>query len=235
MQKEFTINIPDERWIDSWDNNLTLTKTYIGPSKFYAPVSLETNTIVGVYFETMPTTEPYINIEKFSIYEVDANTDTAIAQIILETTNNEYKQNYIHEFEDKVLHNGSIYAKPTNPMVSTYYRIVYDTETTKLIVQPILSDTWQLPQLDVVNQKLAILNYNKTNVTFSQAMLTKITTAITALETYKATIANARNWEYDTFDMNEIPQISKSVEQSLKPVPVQEPTQPVPVPEASNE
>lgn len=235
MQKEFTINIPDERWIDSWDNNLTLTKTYTGPSKFYAPISLETNTVVGVYFETTPTTGPYIDIEKFSIYEVDADIDTAIAQVILETTNNEYKQNYIHEFEDEVLHDGSIYAKPTNPMVSNYYRIFYDIESTKLILQPIFNDAWQLPQLLIVNQKLEILNYNKVNVSFSQAMLAKITAAITELETYKTTIVNARNWKYDTFDMDEIPKISKSVEQSLRPIPVQEPTQPAPVPEASNE
>lgn len=235
MQKEFTINIPDERWIDSWDNNLTLTKTYTGPSKFYAPISLETNTVVGVYFETTPTTGPYVDIEKFSIYEVDADVDTAIAQVILETTNNEYKQNYIHEFEDEVLHDGSIYAKPTNPMVSNYYRIFYDIEATKLILQPIFNDAWQLPQLLIVNQKLDLLNYNKINVNFSQAMLTKITAAIAELETYKATIVNARNWKYDTFDMDEIPKISKSVEQSLRPIPVQEPTQPVPVPEASNE
>lgn len=235
MQKEFTINIPDERWIDSWDNNLTLTKTYTGPSKFYAPISLETNTVVGVYFETTPTTGPYVDIEKFSIYEVDADVDTAIAQVILETTNNEYKQNYIHEFEDEVLHDGSIYAKPTNPMVSNYYRIFYDIEATKLILQPIFNDAWQLPQLLIVNQKLDLLNYNKINVNFSQAMLTKITAAIAELETYKVTIVNARNWKYDTFDMDEIPKISKSVEQSLRPIPVQEPTQPVPVPEASNE
>lgn len=235
MQKEFTINIPDERWIDSWDNNLTLTKTYTGPSKFYAPISLETNTVVGVYFETTPTTGPYIDAEKFSLYEIDANVDTSIAQVVLETTNDEYKQNYIHEFEDETLHDGSVYAKSTNPMVSEYYRIAYDSATTKVILQPIFSDAWQLPQLAVVNQKLAVLNYNKTSVSFSQPMLTKITTAITQLEAYKATIVNARNWKYDTFDMDEIPAISKSVEQALKPVPVQEPTQPDPVPEASNE
>jgi hypothetical protein len=235
MQKEFTINIPDERWIDSWDNNLTLTKTYTGPSKFYAPISLETNTVVGVYFETTPTTGPYIDAEKFSLYEIDANVDTAIAQVVLETTNDEYKQNYIHEFEDETLHDGSVYAKSTNPMVSEYYRIFYDIEATKLILQPIFNDAWQLPQLAVVTQKLAVLNYNKTNVPFSQAMLAKITTAITQLESYKATIANARNWKYDTFDMDEIPTIPKSVEQALKPVPVQEPTQPEPVPEPSNE
>lgn len=120
-------------------------------------------------------------------------------------------------------------------MVSEYYRIAYDSATTKVILQPIFSDAWQLPQLAVVNQKLAVLNYNKTSVSFSQPMLTKITTAITQLEAYKATIVNARNWKYDTFDMDEIPTISKSVEQALKPVPVQEPTQPDPVPEASNE
>jgi hypothetical protein len=235
MQKEFTINIPDERWIDSWDNNLTLTKIYTGPSKFYAPVSLETNTLVGVYFETTPTTGPYLDAEKFSLHEIDANVDTAIAQVVLEATNDEYKQNYIHEFEDETLHDGSIYAKPTNPMLSNYYRLRYDTLTLKIVLEAIFSDAWQIPQLGVVNQKLAVLNYNKTSVSFSQTMLTKITTAITQLEAYKATIVNARNWKYDTFDMDEIPAISKSVEQALKPVPVQEPTQPDSVPEASNE
>jgi hypothetical protein len=80
-----------------------------------------------------------------------------------------------------------------------------------------------------------VLNYNKTNIAFSEAMLAKITTAITELETYKATIINAKKWKYDTFNMSEIPQIPKSVEQALKPIPVQEPTQPEPVPESSNE
>lgn len=235
MQKEFTINIPDERWIDSWENNLTLTKTYIGPSKFYAPIDLETNNLLGVYFETTPTQSPYTNAEKFSIYEIDADTDAAIAQLIQEITDDEYKLSYIREFEDEVLHDGSIYAKTTNPMISDYYRLEYDTEISKIVLEAIVNDSWHIPQLNIVNQKLDVLKYNRDNVAFSESMLTKINTAITQLETYKSTIVNARNWKYDTFNMNEIPQISKSVEQSLKPVPVQEPTQPEPVPEPSNE
>ena len=235
MQKEFTINIPDERWIDSWINNLTLTKTYTGPSKFYAPINLETNDLVGVFLETIPTDGPYINTEKFNIYEIDANIDTAIAQVILETTDQEYKLNYIHEFEDEVLHDGTTYAKPTNPMVSNYYRLGYDSENAKVILEPVYSDNWKLPQLIAVDLKLAVLNYNKTNTAFSQTMLTKINSAIAELETYRATIANARNWKYDIFNMDEIPKVSKSVEQALKPIPVQEPTQPEPTPESSNE
>jgi hypothetical protein len=235
MQKEFTVNIPDERWIDSWDNNLTLTKTYTGPSKFYAPINLELNTLVGVYFDSIPTQGPYANTESYTIYEIDANTDTAIAQLVQETVDDEYKLNYIREFEDEVLHDGSIYAKTTNPMVSDYYRLRYDTLTSKVVLETIFNDSWHIPQFDVVNNKLEVLNYNKTNIAFSEAMLAKITTAITELETYKATIINAKKWKYDTFNMSEIPQIPKSVEQALKPIPVQEPTQPEPVPESSNE
>ena len=235
MQKQFTIDIPDERWIDSWENNLKLTKTYIGPSKFYAPINLETNNLLGVYFESIPTEVPYTNVEKFSIYEVDSDTDTAISQIIQEITDNEYKLSYIREFEDEVLHDGSIYAKTTNPMVSDYYRLQYNTETSKIVLETIVNDSWHIPQLDFVNEKLDLLKYNRDNISFSESMLAKINTAITQLETYKSTIANARRWKYDSFNMNEIPQIFKSVEQSLKSVPVQEPTQPVPVPESSNE
>jgi hypothetical protein len=235
MEKTFTINIPDERWIDSWDNNLTLTKAYSGPSKFYAPINLELNDLVGVYFESAPTTGPYVNAEKFSIYEIDADTDTAIAQYILETTNDEYKSNYIREFEDEELHDGSIYAKTTNPMISDYFRLEYDSETQKVALVAIFSDSWQLPQLDIVNQKLDLLKYNRDSIAFSESTLTKITAAITQLETYKTTIANARSWKYDRFDMNEIPVIPKSVEQALKPVPVEEPVQPEPLPEPSNE
>lgn len=234
MQKEFTIDIPDERWIDSWEDNLKLTKTYSGPSKFYAPVNLETNTLVGVYFEIAPTEGPYSNNDKFSLSEIDANIDTAIAQVILETTNEEYRAAYIREFEDETLHDGSIYAKTTNPMVSDYFRIAYDIENAKIILEAIINDSWELPQLDTVNQKLDILKYNRDNINFSSTMLSKINTAITELETYKSTIANARKWKYDNFNMSEIPQISKSVEQALKPIPVQEPTQPA-TPEPSNE
>lgn len=235
MQKQFTINIPDERWINSWENNLTLTKTYIGPSKFYAPVDLETNNLLGVYFENTPTEAPYTNTEKFSIYEIDADTDAAIAQLIQETINDEYRATYIREFEDEVLHDSSTYAKTTNPMVSDYYRLQYDTETSKVALEVIVNDSWQIPQLNIVNQKLDLLKHNRDNIAFSEAMLTKINTAITQLEAYKSTIATARKWKYESFNMNEIPQISKSVEQALKPIPVQEPTQPEPVPEASNE
>lgn len=235
MQKQFTISIPDERWMDLWENNLTLTKTYTGPSKFYAPVSLETETLVGVFFETTPTEGPYINTEKFTVYEIDADTETGIAQLIQETINEEYKSSYIREFEDEVLHDGSIYARTTNPTISDYYRLGYSTETNKVILVPIINNAWELPQLQIVNQKLELLNYNKDNIPFSSTMLAKITTAIAELETYKSTIASARKWKYESINMNEIPQIPKSVEQALKPVPVQEPTQPEPVPEPSNE
>jgi hypothetical protein len=235
MQKQFTVSIPDERWIDSWDSNLTLTKTYTGPSKLYVPINLELNSLVGVYFDSSPTQGPYANTDNYSIYEIDADTDTAIAQLIQETVDDEYKLNYIREFEDETLHDGSIYAKTTNPMVSDYYRLRYDTLTSRVALETIFNDNWHIPQLGVVNNKLEVLNYNKTNVAFSETMLAKITAAIAQLETYKATIVNARNWKYDTFDMSEIPEISKSVEQALKPIPVQEPTQPEPVPEPSNE
>ena len=235
MQKQFTVSIPDERWIDSWDSNLTLTKTYTGPSKVYAPINLELNSLVGVYFDSSPTQGPYANTDNYNLYEIDADTDTAIAQLVQETVDDEYKLNYIREFEDETLHDGSIYAKTTNPMVSDYYRLRYDTLTSKIVLEAIFNDNWRIPQLGVVNNKLEVLNYNKTNIAFSETMLAKITAAIAQLETYKATIVNARNWKYDTFDMSEIPQISKSVEQALKPIPVQEPTQPELVPEPSNE
>lgn len=235
MEKQFTISIPDERWIDSWEANLTLTKTYSGPSKFYAPIDLKLNTLVGVYFESLPTDGPYLNTEKFNIYEIDANTDTAVAQLILEITSDEYKQNYVREYEDEILHDGSIYAKTINPMLTDYFRLTYDTATEKVIPEPIFTDNWRIPQLDLVDQKLDLLKYNRDNIAFSEVTLSKINLAITELEAYKATIITARKWKYDSFNMTEIPVVPKSVEQALKPIPVQEPAQPELEPVPSNE
>lgn len=40
MEKTFTVNVPDDLWVDSWTENKTTDYTYNGPSTINVLVSL---------------------------------------------------------------------------------------------------------------------------------------------------------------------------------------------------
>jgi len=100
-----------------------------------------------------------------------------------------------------------------------------DTDPAELKLEPIYNDAWELPQLIESNNTLEKLIYNRDNIEHNESNSALIISSIALLEEYIATIATARSWRYEEFDMTEIPSISKSLSKVLanKPIPEPEP------------
>lgn len=225
MQKVFTIDIPDEIYIDSWENGRTASFTYNGPEMVYAVIVSDSQTLAETSIEPFPEDSVYnIQTEKYTVLEISAETNTALAHYICEINDT---TPYQYQYIDVENHDGSIYAEPTNYRLKDYFSIIYniDLETPILEITPIYMSTevWELEQLPLVRNKLEILIYNRDNVDHTESNSALIASSILALEEYKSTIASARSWKYETIDMTEIPTISKSLEKMLVPVPRVEP------------
>ena len=222
MQKVFTVDIPDEIYIDSWENGRTASFTYDGPETVYAVISSESQTLGETSLEPFPDDSVYIiDAEKYNVLEISAETDTALAYYILESMDN---TPYQYEYIDVENHDGSIFAEPTNYRLKDYFEIIYDidleTPILKIIPTYMSTESWELEQLPIVRDKLEILIYNRDNVDHTESNSALIASSILALEEYKSTIASARSWKYETIDMTEIPAVSKSLEKMLTPVPI---------------
>lgn len=223
MQKVFSIEIPDEIYIDSWENNLTASFTYDGPETVYAVISHDMD-LIDISIDPYESDSAFvIDTEKYTILEINAETDTKLAHIICELKNNDYQYEYV----DITNHDGSIWPEITNYRLKDYYALYYDIDAdpAELKLEPIYNDSWQLPQLIESNNILEKLIYNRDNIEHSESNSDLIISSIALIEEYIATIATARSWRYEEFDMTEIPSISKSLSKVLanKPIPEPEP------------
>jgi len=222
MQKVFSIEIPDEIYINSWENNLTASFTYDGPETVYAVIS--NDSLINVSIDPYESDSAFVvDSEKYTILEINAETDTKLAHIIHEMKNDEYEYEYV----DTTNHDGSTWAEITNYRLKDYYALRYDIDTdpAELKLEPIYNDAWELPQLIESNNTLEKLIYNRDNIEHNESNSALIISSIALLEEYIATIATARSWRYEEFDMTEIPSISKALSKVLvnKPIPEPEP------------
>lgn len=115
MQREFTINVPDELWVDSWENNLTATYTYDGPETLYVRLRDE-NDICEVSADTLtPGTNEIV-------VTVNANNYPERAKLLQEWFLGTITEDI---FENVTNPDGSVYAKITNPNLREYYSLSY--------------------------------------------------------------------------------------------------------------
>lgn len=116
MQKEFTINVPDELWVNSWENNSTATYTYDGPETLYVRLRNE-NDICEVSGDALTPSE-----SREFVVTVNANNYPERARLL--------QERYMGLFEEYTYENvnnpdGSVYTKITNPRLDDYYEISY--------------------------------------------------------------------------------------------------------------
>jgi hypothetical protein len=229
MEKQFTIKIPDELYVNSWEQNLTASFTYSGPETLYAVISLvksedDVEEVLSI-LSLEPITNPvFLNTDNYKVVEISANTNTPLAEIIFQRKNSEYVYNYT-DFEN---FDGSVAAVISNPRITDYYTVDYTLNDEKTGYEfkllPIYKYPQQLNILGEIDRKLELLEYNKTSGGQNQQTLTKINEAIAALNSFKQTIKDERPWKFDKLpDSSAIPPISKALEMSLKPIPVPQP------------
>lgn len=220
MQKEFTVNIPDELWVDSWENELTTTYTYEGPQNFYLGVD-DNNSIAYVKHGDLDSEADPFTEEEAAGYNwhitVDADVNPEFAWFLYHQADVEY----VHE--DVANHDGSTYSKITNPTLREYYTldcrfVEGSTETKELFLDPLYKD----PNMDlktIANDRLKLVKKYDDAYDFDTEDQTKIDTFISNIEAYIASLASAYPWKYVTTDVTEIPKVPTSLQLLFNQLP----------------
>lgn len=216
MQKQFSIEVPDEIWVNSWEDSRTETYTYDGPETVYALIGT-TNDIHTVSLE-----EPQDIPAGYSVVAVNADQYPERAQMIVETfTEHEYT------FEDEENFDGSIYERITNPRLQDYFELTYtpiandlDREL-GLVLDPIYKNLWT-PALGEARSRLEYVQKYNNKYDFETADQEKIDTFITAVTDHIAILEAEYPWKFVDVPMDGIPKIPVSLVTLFKDLPIEE-------------
>ena len=217
MQKDFTINIPDELWVDSWEDNSTASYTYDGPDTLY--VRLRDELDIAEVSDTEITAQTH----EF-VVEVDASKYPDRARLLQETFLGLSRED---TFEDVSNPDGSVYKKLTNPYVRDYYEISYS---------PVSSDTD--PELgfqlipNYKDPKTSLLVEAERRRAYVQKYLdvyeltgdngTTASSFITAINTSIATLSTAYPWKYIVAPDVSVPKIPAALVEAFANLPVED-------------
>lgn len=217
MQKEFTINIPDELWVDSWENNSTATYTYDGPDTLYVRVRDE-NDIVDV---TSTAVDPG---EHEFVVEVDANKYAERARLLQEIYIGLDKED---TFENVNNPDGSTYTKLTNPHLRDYYEISFlptagdsDPELGFILTPHYKDPKCALlieaeRRRDYVKKYTDVYDLSGDNATTADTFMTAINNAIT-------TLSVAYPWKYIVAPDVSVPKIPATLVEAFAGLPIED-------------
>jgi hypothetical protein len=202
MGKTFTVNVPDQLWLNSWTENKTESYTYEGPNTWNVVVSGDT-LLASTWSED--SVEVGSDTKDF-VVTIDATDDANLPVAYFMHT-----QGIEHEYteEDETNHDDSVYKKITNPLIHDYFDIGYDSET-GLHLTPIYKNTKTIAE-EKAEQRLAYVKKYNDVYDFDADAQAIIDTFLTSMATYMSTMASVYPWKYTTIDENEIPKIPASI------------------------
>ena len=152
MIKQFTIKIPDEPGLSTFNLGLTETYTYEGPEVISTLVDIGSGNLEGM------NPEAY-NPEFCMVVDVNADEFTEVAYFIY----NEYREMgdeppKEQEYESIELENGDIYYNPINLDLNDHYVIRYDREDSCFVFYPKAMSTVNAISLNL-GDKIAKFNF----------------------------------------------------------------------------
>lgn len=202
MEKTFTINVPDQLWVDSWENNKTETYTYNGPETLYVLIDDVADTVLYSSTEEIEVLDGDSNF----VIEIDATNDEQVAVAhYFNTLGSEHEYTY----EDETNHDGSIYEKITNPIIHDYFDIDYDRGN-GLTLLPIYKNTETIAEQKAKTRLEYVKKYDDA-YDFDTDTQSIIDTFLSNMDTYLTTMATAYPWKYVEIDETEIPKIPASL------------------------
>jgi len=210
MEQEFTIAIPDEIWVDTWDDSNTATYTYVGPETMYVLIS-DRSDDVSRWSESAITVEDG-NLD--FVVEIDATVDANLPVaywLHSQGTDDE------HTFANETMHDGSVYSGIANPSIHDYFSISY-SRGDGVTIQSIYKN----PTLEnevVADTRLAYVNKYANAYEFDDTVTGIITTFVAAVATYKALVATSYPWKFTTLDVAEVPRIPASLVVAFNAMP----------------
>lgn len=207
MTTNFTVNVPDELWVDSWTKNKTMAWTYEGPDKIY--VKLRHDFTIAEWAETEFDPETLDTSER--VVELDSSADAAIMFYL---TNRE--QIVEHTFEDEVNPDGSIYKKITNPSIYDIFYVDYNIQD-GFSLKPIYREKDTFGEIRA-REKLAYVKKYDDLYDFDTETQALIDKFIEDTETFLSDAAPIYPWKYVTIPDNS-PRIPAQLIEKFKLLP----------------
>jgi hypothetical protein len=184
MKKEFTVKIPDQLWVDSWENNRSITWTYEGPEKLYVLLSSQ-DEIITSYEEEIVRGES--DPEKVVILYAEENPEIAF-YLTSRGASHEY------EYAEEINHDGTVWKYFTNPTIYDLFSIKHVTvEGFKLV--PIIKKSETLLETKAKERKELVESYVK-KYEFDQEVQLVIDKFLLDVDSYLKKMEKIFPWKY---------------------------------------
>lgn len=204
MTKEFTVNIPDELWIDSWELNKTMTFSYDGPDILYAVVS---NDSAVTYWSEEEISRPENYFEKVVIVEADKHPQIAF---FMKTFTDEHEYVYSEEINP----DGSIWKCFTNPRLQDIFEIKYDPSEQEIKLKPIYKRKETVSELKAIARRDQVKKYADI-YSFDDETQALIDKFFSDIDAYLKKMETVCPWKYIEIDESELPKIPYKIQQAI--------------------
>tara|TARA_B100000035_G_scaffold117767_1_gene99821 strand:+ start:1661 stop:2347 length:687 start_codon:yes stop_codon:yes gene_type:complete len=216
ITKEYTINVPDELWVDKHDDSNTATYTYEGPDTVWVATQNETTPASWSDVEFAEDSAEKTS-GQFRIIEVDCNDQPEIGHWIQPLADD-----FQHTFEDETnAFDDSTYKRITNPSIRDWMDLIVDpNDTTKVKLTPIYKRTHTKPELKAMARKAYVEKYNG-QYAFTTEQQASIDTFLSDINTYIASYADCYPWKFTTISEGNMPQIPADLSALFESIPSQ--------------
>lgn len=204
ITKEFTVDVPDTWWVNSWDNGDTQTYTYDGPDTLWVAVHLKDDFSIEEVSDSAITRDLPEQEEMYEIVELDADANPAVAATLWMSFND-----WEYTYTTGTNHDDSTYEEIANPTIKDLYEVKWSIAN-GLELDPIYKQTETEAEKTAIERKAYIKKYDDA-YDFDTDTQAAIDTALAAFDTYLTTMANCYPWRYITIDKAEIPRIPASL------------------------
>ena len=186
MEKTFTVNVPDDLWLDLWTEENTAEYTYSGAESINVVVSL-TGT-----FDIVRWSEDAIedaNEDTEQVVVLDANTHTSIAKTLQGSVSD-----YEYTYTTITNHDDSTHDEMSNPQITDMYEASWTPvggfEIVAIIKEP------ETMNERVARERLAYVVKYDNAYDYDDAIQGVIDTFKAAMATYLTTMATVYPWRY---------------------------------------
>jgi hypothetical protein len=198
MEKTFTINIPDQLWVDNWEKEKTETYTYRGPAEFNILVETTGNWEIVDWSDSEFDRETN---ENETIVKLTVTDDNIAAAHYIVTRDEEFE--YI--YEDIINHDGSIHREISNPRLQDYFDLEY-RPSSGFSLSTITKETETENERTAQKRLQYVEKYNEV-YDFDEEIQTIIDKFLSDVQSFLEFMQTVYPWRYVTIDPNEVPKI----------------------------
>ena len=192
MAINFTVNVPDEWWVDSWSNNDTLSYTLPdeAPSHFWY-LNHEGTDNQRIFFDSDEAQGFAMNDGWTSEKLACADYPAAAAHEWHRTRDHTYTT------ENVTMKDGQVYKKKTNPLLSDLFTL--DDSLGKPKLNAMIKYPTTYAEHRVATRKTYVSRYNNV-YDFESSVQTKIDNFLAAADSYATMMATVYPWQLDSLN-----------------------------------